>query len=41
MKLMMYLCNDLIDSIPLNIERIIFPGYIGNIKRELEKNMLP
>ncbi len=37
MKLMMYLCNDLIDSVPLNVKEIILPGYIGNIKRELIK----
>ncbi len=40
MELMMYLCNDLIDSVPLNVKKITFPGYLGNIKRKLEKKYI-
>ena len=33
MKLMMYIGNDLIESIQLESERISKPGYVGKIKR--------
>ena len=36
MKLMMYIGNDLIESIPLELDRISKPGYVGNIKRVLK-----
>lgn len=36
MKLIMYLNNQLIDAVPLNLVAITWPGYIGRIKRELE-----
>jgi hypothetical protein len=36
MQLMMYLGNDLIESIPLNEERISQPGYLGKFKRMLK-----
>jgi len=36
MQLMMYIDNDLIESIPLDIERIRVPGYLGNFKRLLK-----
>ena len=36
MKLMMYIGNDLIESIQLESERIPKPGYVGNIKRILK-----
>ena len=36
MKLMMYIGNDLIESIPLETDRISKPGYLGNIKRILK-----
>ena len=36
MKLMMYIGNDLIESIPLEPGRISKPGYLGNIKRILK-----
>ena len=35
MKLMMYLANDLIDSLPLCPESISLPGYIGKMKKRL------
>jgi hypothetical protein len=33
---MMYIGNDLIESIPLDLERIPKPGYVGSIKRCLK-----
>jgi len=36
MKLMMYIGNDLIESIPLELGRISKPGYLGNFKRTLK-----
>ena len=33
MELMMYIGNDLIESIPLDDARISKPGYLGSIKR--------
>lgn len=36
MKLMMYIGNDLIEAIPLELDRISKPGYVGNIKRVLK-----
>ena len=32
----MYIGNDLIDSIPLDLEKIRKPGYVGSIKRCLK-----
>jgi hypothetical protein len=37
MELMMYLGNDLIESIPLDVSRISKPGYVGHYKRILKK----
>lgn len=37
MTLMMYLGNDLIESIPLDGERIPKPGYLGTFKRSLKE----
>ncbi len=37
MQLMMYIGNDLIDSVPLDLERIQKPGYVGNFKRSLKE----
>jgi hypothetical protein len=34
--LMMFLGNDLIESIPLNSKDIQQPGYVGNFKRQLK-----
>jgi hypothetical protein len=36
MKLMMYLGNDLVESVPLDLDRISKPGYLGNFKRNLK-----
>ena len=36
MELMMYIGNDLIESIPLDQRRIQKPGYLGNFKRGLK-----
>jgi hypothetical protein len=36
MKLMMFLSNELIDTIPLCRESITLPGYLGKMKRELQ-----
>jgi hypothetical protein len=33
---MMYIGNDLIESVPLDLERISKPGYVGNFKRRLK-----
>jgi hypothetical protein len=36
MNLMMYIGNDLIESVPLDNGRISKPGYVGSIKRCLK-----
>lgn len=36
MQLMMYLGNDLIDSIPVNFDLLSQPGYLGRFKRMLK-----
>ena len=36
MQLMMYLGNDLIESIPLHKEALRQPGYLGKFKRNLK-----
>ena len=37
MQLMMYIGNDLIESVPLDKEQVPVPGYLGNIKRQLKE----
>jgi hypothetical protein len=37
MKLMMYIGNDLIESIPLDLDKIPKPGYVGAFKRNLKQ----
>ncbi len=37
MKLMMYLGNDLIESVSVNFTLISIPGYLGSFKRSLKK----
>jgi hypothetical protein len=37
MQLMMYIGNDLIESVQLDNERISKPGYLGNFKRHLKE----
>ena len=37
MKLMMYIGNDLIESIPLDLDKIPKPGYVGSFKRNLKQ----
>jgi len=36
MQLMMYIGNDLIESVPLDLDRISKPGYLGSFKRCLK-----
>jgi hypothetical protein len=36
MQLMMFIGNDLIESVPLETARISKPGYVGNFKRILK-----
>jgi hypothetical protein len=36
MELMMYLGNDLIESIPVNNNKLSEPGYLGAFKRQLK-----
>jgi len=36
MELMMYLGNDLIESIPVKSDQISQPGYLGSFKRQLK-----
>lgn len=36
MKLMMYIGNDLIEAIPLNVKDLQVPGYLGKFKRNLK-----
>ena len=40
MKLMMYLGNDLIDSVPVNLYDLSKPGYLGKFKRQLKQKHL-
>ena len=37
MNLMMYIGNDLIESVPLEHENIPLPGYLGSFKRSLKE----
>lgn len=37
MQLMMYIGNDLIESIPLRQDRIPQPGYLGQFKRYMKE----
>lgn len=37
MQLMMYLGNDLIEAIPLDLANIPIPGYVGGFKRRLKQ----
>jgi len=37
MKLMMYLGNDLVESIPVNDKELSVPGYLGRFKRRLKQ----
>lgn len=37
MQLMMYLGNDLIDSVPVNMYDLSKPGYLGKFKRQLKQ----
>jgi hypothetical protein len=37
MQLMMYIGNDLIESVPLNNENIPQPGYLGQFKRYMKE----
>ncbi|HYO21385.1 MAG TPA: hypothetical protein VER36_03200 [Flavisolibacter sp.] len=37
MQLMMYIGNDLIESVPLDREQVPVPGYLGTIKRHLKE----
>lgn len=37
MKLMMYLRNDLIETVPLDATLVSKPGYLGSIKRGLKE----
>ena len=37
MELMMYLGNDLIESVPVNEAHLSQPGYLGAFKRELKQ----
>ena len=36
MKLMMYLGNDLIEAVPVNVLDLRVPGYLGKFKRSLK-----
>lgn len=36
MQLMMYLGNDLIESVPINVQDLKIPGYLGKFKRTLK-----
>ncbi len=37
MQLMMYIGNDLIESVPVDVMRISIPGYLGGFKRQLKQ----
>ena len=36
MKLMMFLGNDLIEAVPINVQDLRIPGYLGKFKRTLK-----
>jgi hypothetical protein len=36
MKLMMYIGNDLIEAVPVNLQDLRMPGYLGKFKRTLK-----
>jgi len=36
MKLMMFLGNDLIEAVPINVQDLRIPGYLGKFKRNLK-----
>ncbi|MDZ4796258.1 MAG: hypothetical protein SGI83_18430 [Bacteroidota bacterium] len=36
MQLMMYIGNDLIEAIPINVKDLQVPGYLGKFKRTLK-----
>jgi hypothetical protein len=36
MKLMMYIGNDLIEAVPVNVQDLRVPGYLGKFKRTLK-----
>jgi hypothetical protein len=36
MQLMMYIGNDLIEAVPIEVERLRIPGYLGQFKRTLK-----
>lgn len=40
MQLMMYLGNDLIDSVAVNMYDLSKPGYLGKFKRQLKQRHL-
>ena len=37
MQLTMYLGNDLIDAVPVNLYELSKPGYLGRFKRQLKQ----
>ena len=37
MKLMMYIGNDLIEAVPINVADLRIPGYLGKFKRNLKQ----
>ena len=37
MELKMFLGNDYLDSMPLDFTKVSIPGYLGALKRQLEK----
>jgi hypothetical protein len=36
MQLMMYIGNDLIEAVPINVKDLRVPGYLGKFKRTLK-----
>jgi hypothetical protein len=41
MQLMMYIGNDLIEAVPVNLAQISQPGYLGKFKRLLKQKYFP
>ena len=37
MQLMMFLGNDMIDSVPVQLDQLSLPGYLGRFKRVLKE----
>lgn len=40
MKLLMYLDGEVVDCVRIDYRQVVLPGYLGELKRELQKKHL-